>query len=309
MTQRGLGRRIREPMTEHDKIFDRDLLDRRFREATALPNTAPDDKDWWTLWHRHLAGRKSPVWFYSYETADKFATQWPALTLRWRAVAEELLQDIQNGGFRPARLANGDIDWGANPAKSMNWAGFHYFSNWTNPLIRGYGLTGDERFVTEFSNHLRSYFEQVDTFIPELWTGATFDQRSPEEWRDWITHNDLSSGLKMMAFSEAIMVFARSSAWSSEDLRHASLLMIWLAERLSANYRDVSHPADFLRTKNWLTAGAAGLGAVAAVFPECQWSKSWFDLAIRILETHVMDLYYSDGGQGIVYPIPQDRSA
>ncbi len=122
-------------MTEHDKIFDRDLLDRRFREATALPNTTPDDKDWWTLWHRHLADRKSPVWFYSYETADKFASQWPALTLRWRTVAEELLQDIQLGDFRPPRFPNGDIDWGGNPAKSMNWAGFHYFS-WTNPLIR-----------------------------------------------------------------------------------------------------------------------------------------------------------------------------
>lgn len=283
-------------MTEHDRAFDTDRLDRRFREATRLPGAEPGDRNWWDLWRRHLADRKAPRWHCSPGSAKRFAANWPALTARWREAAEELRADPRNAGFRPARLPNGDIDWGANPSKSMNWAGMHYWS-WANPLVRGYALSGDEKFAEAFSDHLRSYFEQVGSFVPDLWQGASkADLRTPADWRDWITHNDLSAGLKMMAFSEATMVFARSSAWGAEDMRRATLLMAWLAERLYGAYRDATNPADFLRTRNFLTAGAAGLGAVAVVLPECNWSKPWRSLAVRILETHVMDIYYSDGG-------------
>ena len=280
-------------MTEQRKPFDWPDLEGRFRAATALPGVAPDDPNWWGQWRRHVASRKTPVWFYSRKNLGVWLdANWPALAGRWRTAAEEVRDDPVMGTFRPERLPNGDFDWERNPSRDMNWAGMHYWS-WVNPIIRGYGLTGDARFVETFAAHLRSYFEQVDVFVPQLWAGANAGDR---DWRDWITHNELSAGIKMANFAEAAMVFAQADAWGADDLRRATLLMLRLAERLYETYRNGRTAAEILRPLNFLTSGAAGLGVVAAIFPECRWSVAWRDLAVRILEIHLMELYYGDGG-------------
>ena len=269
-------------------------LEREFRAATDLPGASPAAGDWWEHWHRHVGTRPSPGWFYEPGTAPQwFGTHWPALTQRWIEAAEGLLADLTHAGdFRPARLANGDIDWAGNPTRSMSWAGFHYWS-WANPLMRAYGLTGDERFPAEFARHLKSYFTQLDTFQnAELWDGAPEDR----DWNDWITHNDLSAGIKMAAFGEAVMVFRGAASWAAADLRRATLVLLRLARRLYDTYCGTTVAADLLRTLNFLTSGAAGLGTVAAIFPECAWSRDWLGLSQRILEVHLAELYYPDGG-------------
>ena len=83
--------------------FDWAELDRDFRLATPLPGVDPDQEDWWDQWHRHLATRTSPEWFYTPENAPKwFGAHWPALTRRWLGVAESLLEDLVHAGdFRP----------------------------------------------------------------------------------------------------------------------------------------------------------------------------------------------------------------
>ena len=274
------------------ETFDWQRLEREFQQATRLPGVSPGQFDWWRHWHRHLAERTTPRWFYTPEEAPTFfRQQWPTLTQCWIDTAENLLADLVHAGnFRPGRMPNGDIDWGANPTQSMSWAGFHYWS-WANPLIRAYGLTGDTRFAREFARHQRSYFEQLDTFTPQLWTGAP----ERDNWRDWLVHNDLSAGIKMATFAEAVMVFRRAEVWSVDDARRATLILLRLAERLYATYRDAT-PTDLLRTLNFLTSGGAGLGTVAAIFPECKWSTDWLALAQRILEVHVTELYFPDGG-------------
>ena len=275
--------------------YDWQALERDFQQATDLPGATPGDAHWWERWHRHVAERPAPTWFYEPDSAPQwFGTRWPALTRRWVEAAEGLLTDLTHAGdFRPSRLPNGDIDWGANPTRSMSWAGFHYWS-WANPLMRAYGLTGDERFPAELARHLKSYFEQLDTWQnPQLWEGASRDDR---DWNDWVTHNDLSAGIKMAAFGEAVMVFRRAASWTPDDLRRATLVLLRLARRLYDTYCDTRLAADLLRTLNFLTSGAAGLGTVAAVFPECAWSRDWLGLARRILEVHLAELYYPDGG-------------
>ena len=172
----------------------------------------------------------------------------------------------------------------------MSWSGFHYWS-WANPLIRAFGLTGDTRFLSEFTRHQRSYFEQLDTFTPQLWDGAP----ERDNWRDWVVHNDLSAGIKMMTFAEAVMVFGGSRMWSADDTRRATLILLRLSERLYATYNDATG-ADLLKTLNFLTSGGAGLGTVAAIFPECTWSDNWLKLAKCILQVHVIELYFADGG-------------
>ena len=275
--------------------FDWRRLEREFQQATPLPGpnaVGAGHADWWSHWHKHLATRPAPDWFYTPEDAPAFfGHHWPALTRCWVTSGEALLADLVHGDdWRPGRLANGDVDWGANPTRSMSWAGFHYWS-WANPLIRAYALTGDDRFVTEISGHLASYFGQVDSFTPQLWDGAP----ERDDWRDWVVHNDLSAGIKMATFAEALMVFRRAPAWTADDVRHTTLLLLRLAERLFTTYRDADH-ADLLRTLNFLTSGGAGLGTVAAILPECGWSATWLELAQRILEVHVTELYYPDGG-------------
>ncbi|MBT3345708.1 MAG: alginate lyase family protein [Gemmatimonadetes bacterium] len=274
--------------------FDWQALECEFQEATSLPGANPGDDDWWNRWHEHVATRSTPGWFYDPATSpDWFNTHWPALSRRWVEAGEGLLTDLVHAGdFRPGRLANGDINWAANPTRSMSWAGFHYWS-WSNPLMRAYALTGDERYPAEFALHLKSYFEQLDTFQDvELWDGAPQDR----DWNDWITHNDLSAGIKMAAFGEAVMVFRGAAVWSADDLRRATLILLRLARRLYDTYSDTRLAADLLRTLNFLTSGAAGLGTVAAIFPECAWSANWLGLAQRILEVHLAELYYPDGG-------------
>ncbi|MBT7860626.1 MAG: hypothetical protein HN712_09960 [Gemmatimonadetes bacterium] len=273
-------------------IFDWQRLEREFQQATPLPGIVAGQSDWWQRWHQHLAERTTPRWFYTPEEAPEyFRQQWPALTRCWIDAGEKLLVDLVHAGdFRPGRLLNRDIDWGANPTRSMSWAGFHYWS-WANPLIRAYGLTRDVRFVDEFSRHQCSFFEQLDSFTPQPWDGAT----EREDWRDWVVHNDLSAGIKMATFAEALMVFARAETWSPEDARRATLILLRLAERLYGSYK-VATGEDLLRTLNFLTSGGAGLGAVAAILPECAWSTDWQALAQRILEVHVSELFYPDGG-------------
>lgn len=274
--------------------YDWSALETDFQQATPLAGTTPGAEDWWTRWHQHVATRESPQWFYEPDRApDWFSTHWPALSQRWIEAADDVVTDLVHAGdFRPGRLANGDIDWGANPTRSMSWGGFHYWS-WSNPLMRGYSLTGDDRYPAEFAGHLKSYFEQLDTFHnAELWEGAPTDR----DWNDWVTHNYLSAGIKMAAFGEAVMVFRRSPSWTSADLRRATLILLRLARRLHDTYCDTRLAADLLRTLNFLTSGAAGLGTVAAIFPECAWSADWLGLAQRILEVHLAELYYPDGG-------------
>lgn len=273
--------------------FDWAVLEREFQEATTLPGAKAGDSGWWDKWHAHLAARTSPRWFYALEAAPAwFNTHWPALTKIWLARGEELLDDLVHAGeYRPERLPDGEIDWGANPTKSMSWAGFHYWS-WPNPWIRAYGLSGDERYPAELARHLRSYFEQLDSFTPELWPGPDPDSR---DWRDWITHNPLSAGIKMATFAEAVMVFRRAASWTADDLRRATLLLVRLARRTYDDHH-TGFDAAFLGARNFLTSGAAGLGVVAAIFPECEWAPAWERLALDIIETHVMDMYYADGG-------------
>jgi len=275
--------------------FDWEALDARFRAATPLCGVAPEAADWWQAWHAHLAAREEPRWFYTPEDAPAwFVAHWPELTRRCVAVAESLLTDLVYARkFRPVRLPNGDVDWGRNPTKTMSWAGFHYWS-WANPLIRAYGLTRDERFPRELATHVRSYFEQMDSFTPELWEGGT-PAATDAETRDRITFNDLSAGIKMATFCEAIMVCRRSRAWTPDDLRRATLMCLRLAERIYETYKDADE-ADYLNTRNFLTSGAAGLGVVAAILPECAWGEAWAPLARRILEVHLMELFYPDGG-------------
>ncbi|MDA0710927.1 MAG: hypothetical protein O3B73_12030, partial [bacterium] len=268
-------------------------LDLRFRKSTVLPGIPADHPDWWTFWHAHLLGRAKPNWFYSATTSPEwFSHHWPALTGRWIEAADEQLASPSHLAFRPEHLDNGDIDWGGNPTHSMTWAGFHYWG-WANPLIRGYGVARNPHYATAFAGHLKAYFEQIDTFVPTLWEGADPNDR---DWRDWITHNDLSAGIKMATFAEAVMVFAREPLWTADDLRRATLIVLRLAERLYGTYQNARTSMEVLMTYNFLTSGAAGLGVVAAIFPECTWSSAWLALATRILEVHVMELYYSDGG-------------
>ena len=92
------------------------------------------------------------------------------------------------------------------------------------------------------------------------------------------------------------MLFRRAASWRAADLRRATLVLLRLARRLHETYESATSDAEFLRPRNFLTSGASGLGTVAAIFPECAWSREWADLARRILEVHLTGLYYADGG-------------
>jgi len=275
--------------------FDWDALDVEFREATRVPGLAPDDADWWEKFHAYIARRESPRWFLTPEEAPGFYEEhWPALKERWIAVAEAQLTDLVfSEVFRPVRFDDGRIDWGANPSRTQEWAGFHYWS-WANSFTRAYCMNPDECYPAEIGGHLESFFEQLDTFVPNMWEGYDED-KSDDEIRDSITFNDLSAGCKMATFAEIAMVFRRAESWKPADLRRVTLLMVRLARRLEERHREHSE-ADFINARNFVTSGAMGMAAVAAIFPECAWSAWWRDLARLILESHLMGLFYPDGG-------------
>ena len=275
--------------------FDWSALDAEFREATRVPGLAPDDANWWDEFHAHVAQRAEPQWFLTPERApDFYGEHWPALKERWVAVGEAQLAGlVMSEVFRPVRDADGVIDWGANPLKVMAWAGFHYWT-WANAFTRAYAMAPDERYPAEVAAHLKSFFEQMDTFTPETWPGA-YQDRSADEIRDTITFNALSAGAKMATLTEAVMVFRRAASWTPADLRRATLLLVRLAQRVHADYAGRSE-AEYVDARNFLTSGAMGLGAVAAILPECAWSQDWSALARFIHEAHLMGLFCSDGG-------------
>ena len=275
--------------------FDWSVIESTFQKDTAQPGVSPGASDWWEVWHKHVATRAEPRWFYSADEGPKlFATHWPGLTKQLIRIGESMLDDLIHAEFRPVRLANGDVDWGANPDKTMSWAGFHYWT-WANKLTRAYGVTADERYVEEVRAHLRSYFEQMDTYMPEPWAGYPEDF-DPDGFRETITFNSLSSGAKMVTLADVVMVFRRAASWTPQDLRRATLILVRLAARLYEQYCGVGATSEFMRESNFLTSGASGLGTVAAIFPEYGRSQDWATLAREILETHVMELFYADGG-------------
>ena len=277
--------------------FDWEGLDRAFRESISVLDG--QEPDWWAAWHRYLAELEEARWHWTPEAAPAFfGRNWPSLADRWVRRARHLADEgLGYGEYQVQYLANGQIDWGANPKRTMNWNTFHNWT-WAWPIVFAYAYTHEERFVEAFRDCLESYFEQFDTFTPALWKGAD-PTRIPEpysDWRDRTNFNSLGIGHRSQVMNAAATVFRRSQTWRPEDLRRANLLVVRMMRRLYDDFAG-RNELEMLEAKNFLMTGAAGLGITAGVLRESAWSPPWLDLSKRIFRTLLMALYHGDGGQ------------
>jgi len=140
-------------------------------------------------------------------------------------------------------------------------------------LAKAYWLTGDERYA-------EALLAQVD---------------------DWIARNPFLYGL---AWTQNLIVAQRAIAWAlaiqavwgSPALTPARLLRILRSLYQHARYI----PAHFEfaeRASNHLFGNAAGLAAIALVFPEFRDADAWRETALRVIESELAKQVYPDGVQ------------
>ena len=140
-------------------------------------------------------------------------------------------------------------------------------------LAKAYWLTGDERYA-------EALLAQMD---------------------DWIVRNPFLYGI---AWTQNLIVAQRAIAWAlaiqavwqSPALTPARLLRILRSLYQHARYI----PAHFEfaeRASNHLIGNAAGLAALALVFPEFSDAETWRATALRVIESELARQVYPDGVQ------------
>lgn len=140
-------------------------------------------------------------------------------------------------------------------------------------LAKAYWLTGDERYAEALLVQMEDWIDRNPFLYGIAWTQNLIVAQRVISW-----------------------VLAIQAVWESPALTPARLLRILRSLYQHARYIPV-HFEFAERASNHLFGNAAGLAALALVFPEFREAEEWRTTAMRILETELAKQVYPDGVQ------------
>lgn len=152
--------------------------------------------------------------------------------------------------------------------------GFHYLS-WLAPGVHAWLLTGDNRYLAAFEQHLDDWVEQRDSVVGE-----------------W-------PGLDVIWYSLGTWARCRTLLPTLEVLTESPLSdRVWgrLVATLVGGARWAYDEHDVFRHGNWQLVCATELLHISAVLPDLTEAGSWAERARRRIDEHLLLDVYADGG-------------
>ena len=168
------------------------------------------------------------------------------------------------------------IDFNYNFGESGKY-GFHYWG-WGYYLTSAYMLTGDKRYVEAFDTMFNQWYEQRNTISNTL---PQFD----------VVWYELGIAARLPLLIDAFRLFKNAPDLKRETkLRMLRTLLgsgRWLVEALKRNP---------YHAYNWPIHTAISEAYLALTFPDFKESRGWFAAAKKVMEEHLAQDVYDDGG-------------
>ncbi|MFG1626425.1 heparinase II/III family protein [Kribbella sp. NPDC049227] len=152
--------------------------------------------------------------------------------------------------------------------------GFHYLG-WLSPGVHAWMLTGDDRYLHAFEQHLEEWVEQRDSVTGE-WPGLDVIWYS---LGTWARCRNLLPTLEVLTGSAL-----SDRAWGS------------LVATLVGGARWAYDEHDVFRHGNWQLVCATELLHISVVLPDLAEARSWAERARERIDEHLLLDVYGDGG-------------
>ena len=183
----------------------------------------------------------------------------------------------------------GPIDWTFNPttetSRDNEWSWSLFRTIFWQPLARAYALSKDERYVKEFADQFRSFYE--------AWPAQKFidwdemDRSSPFPGHAWRT---IEAGIRIYTtWLPCLEVFRSSPSFDEET---------WKLFLLSIHDHGtflLKHYSNHSRSSNWLSMEASALLQLGIMFPEMVDAKQWFAEGYRRVMHEIAYCFDNDG--------------
>ncbi len=214
----------------------------------------------------------------AYMTVDEYRELMKANTMKYNTVmqyAKDVLDYNIPYGTRHFKFDKA-IDFNYNFGESGKY-GFHYWG-WGYYLTSAYMLTGDERYVKAFDAMFNQWYEHRNSISNTL---PQFD----------VVWYELGIAARVPMFIDAFRLFKNSPHLKEETKDRIIRTLLgsgrWLAEALR---RNPYHPY------NWPIHTAISEAYLAVTFPEFKESGEWLAAAKKVMEDHLAQDVYGDGG-------------
>lgn len=226
----------------------------------------------------HFRTRKGPVYLFNKEEADFINDQ---------SIIDDAEKVMNHYVF--GHQFDGPIVWDYNPtaetSRDNEWTWSLYRTIFWQQLARAYAITGDDRYVKEFTEQLKGFYE---TWPAEKHIQNTeFEVRVPFPGHAWRT---IESGIRIYTTWLPVMeIFRTSPAFDDETWTvflssihdHATFLM--------------GHYSNHNRSSNWLSMESSALLQMGIMFPEMKDSASWRETGYRRVMHEIAYCFDEDG--------------
>ena len=226
----------------------------------------------------HFRTRKGPVYLFNKEEADFINDQ---------SIIDDAEKVMNHYVF--GHQFDGPIVWDYNPtaetSRDNEWTWSLYRTIFWQQLARAYAITGDDRYVKEFTEQLKGFYE---TWPAEKHIQNTeFEVRVPFPGHAWRT---IESGIRIYTTWLPVMeIFRRSPAFDDETWTvflssihdHATFLM--------------GHYSNHNTSSNWLSMESSALLQMGIMFPEMKDSASWRETGYRRVMHEIAYCFDEDG--------------
>lgn len=226
----------------------------------------------------HFRTRKGPVYLFNKEEADFINDQ---------SIIDDAEKVMNHYVF--GHQFDGPIVWDYNPtaetSRDNEWTWSLYRTIFWQQLARAYAITGDDRYVKEFTEQLKGFYEAwpAEKHIQN----TEFEVRVPFPGHAWRT---IESGIRIYTTWLPVMeIFRTSPAFDDETWTvflssihdHATFLM--------------GHYSNHNRSSNWLSMESSALLQMGIMFPEMKDSASWRETGYRRVMHEIAYCFDEDG--------------
>ncbi len=170
----------------------------------------------------------------------------------------------------------GPIDWLYNPTLSTSqdneWSWSLFRTLYWQPLARAYAQRGDEKYVKEFVDEMKSFvsFWKVDPFMDDSTYGQTHFRQNGHAWRT------LECGARIYTtWLPCLEVFRSSKSFDDDSF------VIFLNSMHDHAQFLMTHYSNHKSSSNWLSMEVTALVQLGVMLPEFAASCEWRVMGVR----------------------------
>ncbi|NLA97699.1 MAG: hypothetical protein GX836_05775 [Spirochaetales bacterium] len=183
----------------------------------------------------------------------------------------------------------GPIDWKFNPtvetSRDNEWSWSLFRTIYWQPLARAYALTKDERYVKEFCDQVRSFYEAWPA--KEFIEWDEMDKKSPFPGHAWRT---IEAGIRIYTtWLPCMEIFRTSEAFDAETW---AIFLCSIHDHGTFLHK---HYSNHERSSNWLSMEASALLQLGIMFPEFKDAQAWREQGYQRVMHEIVYCFDHDG--------------